>query len=135
MQLELNSFQEWRACNGLNANENFIDELKILETTQWETLASIKLQKKKSPHFPTITSQRIINITVANDEPIWIHRHNQILQGFGAALELRSHLLLSNGGNNGLSGNILGQHLWLIIVIDLQQAGPTTLNTPWESVS
>ena len=134
MQLELNSFQEWRACNGLNANENFIDELKILETTHWETLASIKLRKKKRPHFPTITSQSIINIVVANDEHVWIHRHDQILLGFGAALELRSHLLLSNGGNNGLSGNIMGQHLWLITVIDLQQAGPTTLNTPWESV-
>ena len=51
MQLELNSFQEWRACNGLNANENFIDELKILETTHWETLSSIKLQKKKDHIF------------------------------------------------------------------------------------
>ena len=136
MQLELNSFQEWRACNGLNANENFIDELKILETTHWETLASIKLQKKKKkPHFPTITSQRIINITRANDEPVLIHRHDQILQGFVAALEaLRAHLLLSNGGNEGLSGNILGQHLRLITVMDLQQAGPTKLNLPLESV-
>ena len=136
MQLELNSFQEWRACNGINANENLFDELKILKATHWETLASIKLpKKKKRPHFPTITSQRIINITVANDEPVWSYRHDQILQGFGVALELRSHLLLSNGGNNGLSGNILGQHLWLVIVIDLQQEGLTTLNKPWESVS
>ena len=121
MQLELNSFQEWRACNGLNANENFIDELKIQKTTHRETLVSIKLQKKKRPHFPTITSQRIINIAIANDEPIWIHRHDEILLGFGAAPELRSHLLLSNGGSNGLSGNILGQHLWLITVIDLRK--------------
>ena len=114
----------------------FYNELKILKITQWETLVSIKLQKKKKkrPHFPTITIQCIINIAVANDEPVWIHRRDQILLGFWAALELRSHLLLSNGGNNGLSGNILGQHLWLITVIDLQQAGPTTLNSPWESV-
>ena len=51
MQLELNSFQEWRACNGLNANENFIDELKIQKTTHRETLVSIKLQKKKDHIF------------------------------------------------------------------------------------
>ena len=67
-----------------------------------------------------IASQCIINIAIANDETVWIHRHDQILQGFGVALEaLRAHLLLSNGGNNGLSGNILGQHLWLITVMDL----------------
>ena len=33
MLLELNSFQEQRALNGLNAYKNFIDELKILKTT------------------------------------------------------------------------------------------------------
>ena len=32
MQLELNSIQEQRAWNGLNANKNFIDELKIIKT-------------------------------------------------------------------------------------------------------
>ena len=127
MCLELNSFQERRAYNGLKANKNFIEELKTLKAAHWEHLSLLNTKKKKWPHFPIFTSQCIINIAVANDEPIWIHRHNQIFQGFGAALELRSHLLLSNGGNNGLSENILGQHLWLITVKDLQQVGPTTL--------
>ena len=92
-------------------------------------------KKKKRQHFLTNTTKCIINITVANDEPVRIHRHVQILQSQGVALEaLRAHLLLSNGGNNGLSGNILGQHFWLMTVMDLQQVGPTTLNSPLESV-
>ena len=111
----------------LKGQQEFYWRIENSKSRTLGTLVSIKHQKKKWPHFPIFTSQCIINIAVANDEPIWIHRHNQIFQGFGAALELRSHLLLSNGGNNGLSENILGQHLWLITVKDLQQVGPTTL--------
>ena len=74
MQLELNSFQEQRERNGLNANEYFIDELEILKTTHQEALVSIKLQKKKKkkkrPYFTWIASQCIINIAIANDETV-----------------------------------------------------------------
>ena len=42
MQLELNSFQERCARNGLNANKNFTDELKIVKKKK-NTLGSIGL--------------------------------------------------------------------------------------------
>ena len=48
-------------------------------------------------------------------------RHVQIYYGFGAApIAIDAQLFLSNGGNNGLSGNSLGQHLSLISVMALQ---------------
>ena len=72
MQLELNSFQERCARNGLNANKNFIDELKIVKKKKhtrkhWSQLNS---QKKNRPYFTAITGQCIINIATANDETI-----------------------------------------------------------------
>ena len=74
MQLELNSFQERCARNGLNANKNFIDELKIVKKKKkhtrkhWSQLNSQK--KKKRPYFTATTSQCIINIATANNETV-----------------------------------------------------------------
>ena len=72
------------------------------------------------------------DITAANDEFLQIHRHDQILLDFGAAL--KPHLLLSNWGNNRLNGNILGQHWLLTTPMDKQQARLSTPNFPLESV-
>ncbi|KAI9170108.1 hypothetical protein LWI28_022730 [Acer negundo] len=59
---------------------------------------------------------------------------NQPEVGGGAVLETVEQVLLSSGGKKGLKGKIMGQHLSLISVTALQQAGPILPMRPVSSI-
>ena len=56
--------------------------------------------------------------------------NDQTAVGVGAAPMTLAQLFFNNGGKKGLNGIILGQHLSLILVTALQQAGPMPMIWP-----